>query len=88
MNKLFDNLPWQGAAPGMPPTPIRVKWDYEKQVVVSDGLSNLFDTCWSYFFYGPDEALQWGVSRFEGDHMFVAERIVPEMVRLAVLVAS
>jgi hypothetical protein len=82
---LFD--PFGGDVnPRMPPAPVRVKWDYEKQEVVSDGQANLFDNCWSYFFYGADEALQWGLSRYEGDHLFIVEGAVPEVVRLAVMV--
>lgn len=67
--------------------PIKVLWDYEAQAVVGDGMSSFFDTHWTYI-YTHGSRLPWHLSRCPGDLMYVPEGQVPEMVRLAVMVAS
>lgn len=82
-------LPWDFDPFNPPPTvePIKVLWDYESQAVVGDGMSTLFDTHWTYMYHHGNP-LPWHLSRCPGDLMYVAESAVPEMVRLAVMVAS
>lgn len=82
-----QSAPWQDdPLPKMPPVPIRVTWDYKVEAIVGNGMSTFFDSHWTYIYYGPGEALQWGLSRYPGEHMFVAERVVPEIIKLAVMV--
>lgn len=82
-------LPWDIDPFNPPPTveSIKVLWDYEAQVVVGDSMSTLFDTRWTYI-YNPGSRLLWHLSRCPGDLMYVPEEQVPEMVRLAAMVAS
>jgi hypothetical protein len=74
---------------GRPVEGTKILWDYMTQQVVDGGDVNcdLFDTYWLYV-YRPDSSIPWALYRFPGDHMYLSEPDVPELVRLAVMVAS
>lgn len=83
--------PWE-ADPFNPydePQPTHVLWDYSQQLVVGEGRPvGLFDTLWSYTYRPWRSALQWQVVKAPGTAIMLAEEDVPEMVRLAAMVAS
>lgn len=79
----MNNSPWDD--PFESTEAIVILWDYENQVIVGEGLSNLFDTCWTYY-HTAGAVLPWRLSRFPGDSLFLREEVVPDMVRLAVMV--
>ena len=66
---------------------VKVLWDYEAQKVVDVGdvSCGLFDTHWTYS-YTAGSRLAWAISRCPGEHIYLQEADVPEMVRLAVMV--
>lgn len=71
------------------PVEIKILWDYEAGLVVDGGnvRCSLFDTLHVYMFMA-DSALPWRLSRYPGEHVYVAETAVPELVQLAALVSS
>jgi hypothetical protein len=74
---------------GKPVTGTKILWDYVTQQVVDGGdvSCSLFDTHWTYTYY-HGQSLSWVLERFHGDGMFLQEPDVPELVRMAVMVAS
>lgn len=68
---------------------VKILWDYSTQSVVDGGdvRCSLFDTLHVYKFVAGDP-LPWRLSRFPGEHVYVAEVAVPELVQLAALVSS
>lgn len=68
-------------------TPVKILWDYEAQLVVGEGVPTFFDTHWTYMHY-PRSRLPWRLIRYPGDVLYLKEADVPELVRLAVMVAS
>lgn len=68
---------------------VKILWDYSTQSVVDGGDvgCSLFDTLHVYKFVAGDP-LPWRLSRFPGEHVYVAEAAVPELVQLAALVSS
>lgn len=84
--------PWDASDPftkGSPVPEVKILWDYEAQVVIDAGnvSCGLFDTLWT-FTYRHGSKLPWVLSRFPGDVFYRHEDEVPELVRLALLVAS
>lgn len=74
---------------GEPAKGVKILWDYQAQQVIDAGdvRVSLFDTHWTYT-YRHGSKLPWVLSRFPGDVFYKQEDEVPELVRLAVLVAS
>jgi hypothetical protein len=74
---------------GDPFETVMVLWDYTTQMVVDAGdVSNsLFDTHWVYK-YRHGHRLPWVLSRYPGEVIFYLDHEVPELVRMAVMVAS
>lgn len=74
---------------GKPIEGVKILWDYTTQQVVDGGnvSCGLFDTHWTYT-YRPGSKLPWVLCRFPGDVFYKDEDQVPELVRMAVMVAS
>lgn len=75
--------------PLSPPPDVKILWDYTTQQVVDGGnvSCGLFDTHWTYT-YRADSRLPWVLTRCPGEVLYLQEREVPELVRMAVMVAS
>lgn len=87
-NPYMTHTPWDDPFGEPPKTePVKILWDYFAEQVVGDGDAGLFDNHWTYI-YNPDSRLAWHVVRYPGDLLYVVEKDVPEMVRLAAMVAS
>lgn len=70
-------------------TEVKILWNYKTETVVDGGdvRCSLFDTLHVYMYMAGD-SLPWRLSRFPGEHVYVAERAVPELVQLAAMVSS
>lgn len=89
----MNGMPWDydPAAKVLNVVPdIKILWDYQTQQVVDGGnvSTSLFDTHWVYTFRPGDISLPWVLSRFPGDVFYKQENEVPELVRLAAMVAT
>lgn len=79
--------PFGNPFPG--PKSVQILWDYTTEIVVGEGHEpTLFDTLWTYTYRPGNPALPWVLSRFPGDVFYKQEEEVPELVRLAVMVAT
>jgi hypothetical protein len=85
-------LPWDdpfNVPDQAPAVPVKILWDYSTGQVIDGGevSCGLFDTHWTYTYYPWRTSLQWALTRCPGECLYKQEAEVPEMVRLAVMIA-
>lgn len=83
---MSTNAPWDDLVYS---PEVKILWDYVAEQVIDGGdvHCSLFDTFHVYMYMAGD-SLPWRLSRFPGEHVYVAERAVPELVQLAAMVSS